>query len=604
MSVTQPTSEQIRFRSSKTGEHTLDTYLEAAEIGNRQLFDLLDDLFDGSNSGLLKTDIWSFRYNDSTKKLQVRSGDASSSYQDITTFFNAQGTFSTSTAYNNFDLVTVANSDVYIVDGLSVGTAYGSESAFTSSANTTKLVDVSGAQTHATAAAASAATATTQAGISTTKAGESATSATASATAKTAAETAQAAAASSNTSAAASATSATASATTATSQATISTTKAAEAVVSAASGATSASTSTAQATISTTKAGEASTSATTSTAQAAISTTKAGEASTSESNAATSKTAAETAKTAAETAQASAESARDLAQAAYDNFDDIYLGAKSSNPSVDNDGNALVAGAMYFNTTTDIMRVYEGSSWVDVYVSGSSVLALSGGTLTGPVTLATDKKVKLRDDAIYINSSADGQLDLVADTEIQIAAPTVDINGAVALDGAITGATNITLTGVLDSAGDSIFSSTGALIISKGTTAQRPTAALGMLRYNSTTSEFEGYSGGTPAWKSVGGSAISNETSSTSNLFPLSADATSGTALQVYTSNTKYLYKPSDGSLQAPAMVSTNGLVVNSATVATSYTIPSGSNAMSIGTMTVSSGATVTVSSGSKWVVI
>jgi hypothetical protein len=51
-------------------------------------------------------------------------------------------------------------------------------------------------------------------------------------------------------------------------------------------------------------------------------------------------------------------------------------------------------------------------------------------------------------------------------------------------------------------------------------------------------------------------------------------------------------------------MVSTNGLVVNSATVSASYTIPSGSNAMSIGTMTVASGITVTISSGSKWVVI
>jgi hypothetical protein len=51
-------------------------------------------------------------------------------------------------------------------------------------------------------------------------------------------------------------------------------------------------------------------------------------------------------------------------------------------------------------------------------------------------------------------------------------------------------------------------------------------------------------------------------------------------------------------------MISTNGLVVNSATVATSYTIPSGSNAMSVGTITVGSGVTVTISSGSRWVVI
>ena len=66
--------------------------------------------------------------------------------------------------------------------------------------------------------------------------------------------------------------------------------------------------------------------------------------------------------------------------------------------------------------------------------------------------LTTTEKLQFRDTAIYINSSADGQLDLVADTEIQIAATTVDINGAVALNGAITGATNITLSGELDAA--------------------------------------------------------------------------------------------------------------------------------------------------------
>jgi cytoskeletal protein CcmA (bactofilin family) len=61
-------------------------------------------------------------------------------------------------------------------------------------------------------------------------------------------------------------------------------------------------------------------------------------------------------------------------------------------------------------------------------------------------------KLLFRDTGLYINSSTDGQLDLVADTEIQIAATTIDINGAIAMDGAITGATNITLSGELDAA--------------------------------------------------------------------------------------------------------------------------------------------------------
>jgi len=68
------------------------------------------------------------------------------------------------------------------------------------------------------------------------------------------------------------------------------------------------------------------------------------------------------------------------------------------------------------------------------------------------LTLNSTNKLLFRDTGLYINSSTDGQLDIVADSEIQIAATTIDINGAVALNGAITGATNITLTGELDAA--------------------------------------------------------------------------------------------------------------------------------------------------------
>jgi hypothetical protein len=102
----------------------------------------------------------------------------------------------------------------------------------------------------------------------------------------------------------------------------------------------------------------------------------------------------------------------------------------------------------------------------------------------------------------------------------------------------------------------------------------------------------------------VGGAALSNDTTTATNLFPLFANATTGTAATLFTSNAKYLYKPSTGELQAPEMVANNGLFVNSATVATDYTIPSGSNAMSAGPVTVNSGITVTVSSGSVWTVI
>jgi hypothetical protein len=139
------------------------------------------------------------------------------------------------------------------------------------------------------------------------------------------------------------------------------------------------------------------------------------------------------------------------------------------------------------------------------------------------------------------------------------------------------------------------------LTISKGTTGERPSAVSGMLRFNTTTTEFEGYNGS--AWASVGGAALSNDTSTASNLFPLFANATTGTASTLFTGNAKLLYKPSTGEFQASVPVALNGIVVNSQTVATSYTIGSGYSAMSAGPITLSGGVVVTVTSGSRWVV-
>ena len=149
MAETLPTGEQIRFRSANTGDHVLDTYLESAEIGGRSLTDLLDDLFDPANNGTFRANNFEFRFDPATDKLQFRVGQFASStagWSDLTTFFSIEGTFSTSTTYNNFDVVTLANKDVYIVHGLSSGTTFSSESNFISSANTEKLVDVSNAQ--------------------------------------------------------------------------------------------------------------------------------------------------------------------------------------------------------------------------------------------------------------------------------------------------------------------------------------------------------------------------------------------------------------------------------------------------------------------------
>jgi hypothetical protein len=128
-------------------------------------------------------------------------------------------------------------------------------------------------------------------------------------------------------------------------------------------------------------AASATTASSTATAQATIATTKAGEASTSAATALSHKNDAETAKTAAETAQTASETARNAAQTAQaaaetalDTFDDRFLGAKSSDPSVDNDGNALVDGALYFDTANDVMKVYDLSNtqWRQLALTGTN----------------------------------------------------------------------------------------------------------------------------------------------------------------------------------------------------------------------------------------
>jgi hypothetical protein len=169
----------------------------------------------------------------------------------------------------------------------------------------------------------------------------------------------------------------------------------------------------------------------------------------------------------------------------------------------------------------------------------------------------------------------------------------------------ITGGTISGLTAFSTTSGNPSFGGTGAMILPSGTTAQQPSPTLGMIRYNSQIAQFEGYSqvASVSGWYSVGGSSITNDTSASTAYYPLYAKATSGTAQVIYTANTSYTYKPSTGELTAPAPIASNGLVMNSSTVASSYTVASGNNAMSAGPITVNSGVTVTISSGSIWVI-
>jgi hypothetical protein len=94
------------------------------------------------------------------------------------------------------------------------------------------------------------------------------------------------------------------------------------------------------------------------------------------------------------------------------------------NGNLDVSGTALVTGVL----TTTAATVFNG-----------------GFASNADSTLGTDKKVQFRDAAIYINSSVDGQLDIVADTEIQIAATTIDVNGNVDISGTLGISGDVTL---------------------------------------------------------------------------------------------------------------------------------------------------------------
>ena len=100
------------------------------------------------------------------------------------------------------------------------------------------------------------------------------------------------------------------------------------------------------------------------------------------------------------------------------------------------------------------------------------------------------------------------------------------------------------------------------------------------------------------------GLTISDDTSTNATRYPTFTSATSGSISTENVSSTKLTYNPSTGALTAPELVASNGLLVHSYTVNTSYSIPSGSNAIAVGPVTVAAGAAVTIPSGSRWLVL
>jgi len=282
------------------------------------------------------------------------------------------------------------------------------------------------------------------------------------------------------------------------------------------------------------------------------------------------------------------------ALAAFDNFDDTYLGAKASDPSTDNDGDALTAGDLYFNTTTDVMKLYTGSGWVIAYVPGdaANITNAASGNLT-----STNVQSSLQE----LQTDIDNTVSATTTNATNITTNTTNI---------ATNATNIASN--VTALGTKVprTSATGSAELPVGTTLERDDpASAGMIRYNSTLGQFEGY--GT-AWGAIGGGGFD----------VLSAPPTSPTPQggDVYWDDDEaipYIYYDQGGGVanwiplvpqQNPKTAEGGGtdeiFHENDQTVTTSYTIATGRNALSAGPITINTGATVTVSAGSTWVIV
>jgi len=169
-------------------------------------------------------------------------------------------------------------------------------------------------------------------------------------------------------------------------------------------------------------------------------------------------------------------------------------------------------GAIVIFSSTDGQLDIDADDTVQIATTTLDIngaVDISGTTALGnTVTLASTKKLQFRDTGLYINSSTDGQLDIVADTEIQIAATTIDINGAINASGEIIAASldisgNADIDGTLEADAITVNGTSLSDTISGTTVTNATNAAHVLITDNENTNEhnqitfIEGAAGGT-----------------------------------------------------------------------------------------------------------
>ena len=490
------------------------------------------------------------------------------------------------------------------------------------------------------------------------------------------------------------------------SQAALSATAAASSATAAASSESSVATDAATAS---TAASNASTSATNAAASATAAASSASSASTSESNASTSETnaaASETAAAASETSAAtsatnaassatSASSSATAAQSAqaateniFDQFGDQYLGSKTSDPTTDNDGDALNSGDIYWNSTNNTLRFYTGSAWVapetvattaatDASSSATAAASSATSASTSATNAATSETNAATSETNAATSATNAASSATAAASSETAAATSETNAATSASNASTSETNAATSA--SNAATSATSASNAQTAAEtaqaaaeaaqeaidglylGAQTSDPTldnngdpVTAGDWYYNTSTSVTRIYDGS--AWQN-GAVTTSGFLQTTNNLSDLGNAATARTnlglgtaattastdyataaqgaladsALQSYTetdpivgavsgivkangagtisaavADTDYLTPTGDGSgLTGIAAGAQEGLFwENNQTVTANYTVTTNKNAGTFGPVTINTGVTVTVPTGSTWTIV